>query len=100
MHKWYALENVIKLGYDRIFFSDCDVVINGNLNRIFSLYDELENKNNFYFPEVFDETLDKYFHLKFAANSWHFLLRPTKINEMNIYEKIVEKRTNFFASTE
>ena len=92
MHKWYALENVIKLGYDRIFFSDCDVVINGNLNRIFSLYDELENKNNFYFPEVFDETLDKYFHLNFAANSGHFLLRPTKINEMNIYEKIVEKR--------
>jgi hypothetical protein len=93
MHKWYSLENAIKLGYDRILFSDCDVIINDNLTGIFSLYNnELENQNNFYFSESYDENIDRYFKFNFSANSGHFLLRPTKINEANIYEKIVEKR--------
>lgn len=92
MHKWYALEQIVKLGYDRILFSDCDVLINGNLNNIFSLFDEIDDKNIFYASLCRDEKFEKYFVSNNTVNSGHFLFRPDKVNKDGLYELIVKKR--------
>ncbi len=92
MHKWYALEQITKLGYDKILFSDCDVLINGDLNNIFSLIDKEDNENIFYASLACDENFEKHFNPKNVINSGHFLFRPNKVNVNTLYESIVKKR--------
>lgn len=92
MHKWYALEQIAKLGYDKILFSDCDVLINGDLNNIFSLIDKEDTENTFYASLACDEHFEKHFNPKNVINSGHFLFRPNKVNVNTLYESIVKKR--------
>lgn len=90
MHKWYNLEKVFDLGYDRVFYLDCDIVFNKDPAYMFERYND---KTAWALYEGNDTLIYKFLGYPGVPSGQLIISRTLFEKCDNLYERVLLKQT-------
>lgn len=89
LHKWFNLPYVFNLGYEKVFYLDCDVVFLKDPNSIFEKYNEM---GIYHMTEGLDSPVAKVLGYAGAASGQWIINKKTFSKTWNLYNYILINR--------